>query len=215
MNIFDPDSKFSQIMGTVFDYAKLGLLALLLCLPVITAGAGITAAMCVGMKIVRGEAPVVSRSFWPSFRENFKQSVPLTLLCVALYALLGMDWWYVMQQESTLVMRIARAGIFIAAALGSMMILYIFPLLARYRLTNRQIIRNAAVYAIVNFPKNLLAIAIFLLGIWLMDWAIALLPVIVLALPAVLIRYMSVVCASSFAKSEAREGEEDANDETL
>ena len=215
MNIFDPDSKFSQIMGTVFDYAKLGLLALLLCLPVITAGAGITAAMCVGMKIVRGEAPVVSRSFWPSFRENFKQSVPLTLLCVALYALLGMDWWYVMQQESTLIMRIARAGIFIAAALGSMMILYIFPLLARYRLTNRQIIRNAAVYAIVNFPKNLLAIAIFLLGIWLMDWAIALLPVIVLALPSVLIRYMSVVCVRSFAKSEARESEEDADDETL
>lgn len=215
MNIFDPDSKFSQIMGTVFDYAKLGLLALLLCLPVITAGAGITAAMCVGMKIVRGEAPVVSRSFWPSFKENFKQSVPLTLLCVALYALLGMDWWYVMQQESTLIMRIARAGIFIAAALGSMMALYIFPLLARYRLTNRQIIRNAAVYALMNFPKNLLAIAIFLLSLWLMDWAIALLPVIVLALPSVLIRYMSVVCVGTFAKSEAREGEEDADDETL
>ena len=37
MDFFDPNSKFSQIMGTVFDYAKLGLLVLILSIPVITA----------------------------------------------------------------------------------------------------------------------------------------------------------------------------------
>ena len=209
MDFFDPNSKFSQIMGTVFDYAKLGLLVLILSIPVITAGAAITAAMSVGMKIARNEAPGLWKPLWKSFRENFKQSVPLTLIIVLLFGLLGMDWKYVMEQESTVLIRVLRAGTFIAAALGAMISLYIFPILARYDLRNRQIVRNAAVYAIVNFPKNLLAIGILILGLWLMDWAVPLLPVILLALPAVLIRYMSVVCVSSFAKSEARarEGE--------
>lgn len=209
MDFFDPNSKFSQIMGTVFDYAKLGLLVLILSIPVITAGAAVTAAMSVGMKIARNEAPGLWKPFWKSFRENFKQSVPLTLIIVLLFGLLGMDWKYVMEQESTTLIRVLRAGIFIAAALAAMISLYIFPILARYDLKNRQIVRNAAVYAIVNFPKNLLALGILILGLWLMDWAVPLLPVILLALPSVLIRYMSVVCVSSFAKSEARarEGE--------
>ena len=209
MDFFDPNSKFSQIMGTVFDYAKLGLLALILSIPVVTAGAAVTAAMSVGMKIARNEAPGLWKPFWKSFRENFRQSVPLTLIIVVLFCLLGMDWKYVMEQESTTLIRVLRAGIFIAAALAAMISLYIFPILARYDLKNRQIVRNAAVYAIVNFPKNLLALGILILGLWLMDWAVPLLPVILLALPSVLIRYMSVVCVSSFAKSEARarEGE--------
>lgn len=209
MDFFDPNSKFSQIMGTVFDYAKLGLLALILSIPVVTAGAAVTAAMSVGMKIARNEAPGLWKPFWKSFRENFRQSVPLTLIIVVLFCLLGMDWKYVMEQESTTLIRVLRAGIFIAAALAAMISLYIFPILARYDLKNRQIVRNAAVYAIVNFPKNLLALGILILGLWLMDWAVPLLPVILLALPSVLVRYMSVVCAGSFAKSEARarEGE--------
>ena len=212
MDFFDPNSKFSQIMGTVFDYAKLGLLVLILSIPVITAGAAITAAMSVGMKIARNEAPGLWKPFWKSFRENFKQSVPLTLIIVLLFGLLGMDWKYVMEQESTVLIRVLRAGTFIAAALGAMISLYIFPVLARYDLKNRQIVRNAAVYAIVNFPKNLLAIGILILGLWLMDWAVPLLPVIVLALPAVLIRYMSVVCVHTFARSEAIARGEDSGE---
>lgn len=215
MNIFDPDSKFSQIMGIVFDYAKLGLLTLILCVPVITAGAGITAAMSVGMKIARNEAPTLWKPFWSSFRENFRQSIILMLICVLYFGILGMDWRYVMQQESTGIIRVTRAGIFLAAALGGMVALYFFPILARYRLTTRQIIRNSAVYALINFPRNLLAIGILIFGILLMGWAVPLLPVIVLALPAVLIRYMSVVCVRSFSKSEARARGEDNGEQTV
>ena len=57
MNIFDPDSKFSQIMSAVFDYLKLGFLFLIFSIPVITAGAAATGVMFVGMKIARGEEP--------------------------------------------------------------------------------------------------------------------------------------------------------------
>lgn len=212
MNIFDPDSKFSQIMETIFDYAKLGLLVFVLSIPVVTAGAAATAAMSVGMKIVRGEAPTLWKPFWRSFRENFKQTVPLVFLCVAFFGLLSLDWWYAMKMESTVGIRLLRVGTFIAAVLGAMITLYIFPILARYRLNNRQIIRNAAVYAIINFPKNLLAIVILLIGAVLMDYAVALLPVIVLAIPSVMIRYMSVVCVSSFRKSEERQKGEDKSE---
>lgn len=212
MDLFNPDSKFSQIMGTIFDYAKLGFLVLVLSIPVVTAGAAVTSAMSVGMKIARDEAPGLWKPFWRSFRENFRQSVPLLLLCAAFFGLLSLDWWYVMQMESTLGIRLARAGIFVAAVLGAMIVLYIFPILARYRLKNRQIIRNAAVYAIINFPKNLLAIAILIFGAFLMDYAVALLPVIVLGIPAVMIRYMSVICVRSFRQSEEQQRGEDKSE---
>ncbi len=213
MNLFDPDSKFSQIMGTVFDYLKLGFLAVLTCIPILTAGAGITAAMSVGMGIARQEAPCIWKPFWASFRQNFKQSVPLTLLCVLTYALLAMDFQYVMTQESTLLIRVNRAGIFIAAALGSMIFLYFFPILARYHLTNWQIIRNSVVYAILNFPKNLLAIGILIVGVLMMNFIISLLPVFVLGIPSLMIFYMSNVCAKSFGKMEARQREESSGSE--
>ncbi len=209
MNIFGPDSKFSQIMGTVFDYAKLGFLALVLSIPVFTAGAALTAAMSVGMKIARGEAPALWQPFWKSFRENFRQSLVLTLICVLFFGLLGMDWRYVMQQESTALIRVTRAGIFIAAALGAMIALYLFPILARYRLTTVQIIRNSAAYALIYFPKNLLALGILIFGLLLTGWAVPLLPVLVLTLPAVLIWYMSAVCVKAFSRSEARGREEE------
>lgn len=145
-----------EIWNTVFDYFKLGLLCMLLCLPVITAGASMTAAFFVAMKMIRGEAPAIWKPYWSSFKQNFKQATALWLMILAVFALLGMDWYLVMQMESTVVNRIVRAGTFIAVLIIAMIFIYLFPLLARYQLTNREIMKNAVIFAILNFPKNLI-----------------------------------------------------------
>ena len=202
MNIFDPDSRFSQIMSAVFDYLKLGFLFLIFSIPVITAGAAATGAMFVGMKIARGEAPKLWEPFWKSFRQNFRQATIATLVLIALFAILGFDWYQLFQMESTMPVRVARGLVFIVALAVMMAAIYIFPILARFEVTARQLVRNAVTFGIMNFTNNLLILAIILAGLWLMDNVYPILPVVVAALPAIIIRLMSSLCAKSFAKVE-------------
>lgn len=209
MNLLDPDSKFSQIMGKVFDYLKLGLLFLLFSIPVVTAGVAATAAMFVGMKIVRGEAPKLWKPFWESFRQNFRQATAATMILLTLAAILGFDWYQLFQMDSTMPVRIARGLVFLAALAAAMTALYIFPVLARFEVTGRQLVRNAVTFALTNFTNNLLILAIILAGLWLMDNVQPILPVLVAAMPAIIIRLMSSLCVRSFAKVEVQHGKDD------
>jgi len=209
MNFLDPDSKFSQIMSTVFDYLKLGFLFLIFSIPIVTAGAAATGAMYVGMKIVRGEAPKLWPHFWKSFRQNFRQATVTTVILLAIAGLLGFDWYQLFQMESSLPVRIARAVIFLAALAILMAALYLFPTLARFEVTGRQLVRNAVSFGLMNFTNNLLVIAIILAGLWLMDNALPVLPVVVAVLPALIIWLMCRLCVKTFSKVEVPHDKDD------
>ena len=129
MSLFDPDGKFMQITSTMLDYVKLGLLFMLFSIPVLPMGAAAAAAMTVGMKIARGEAPAVWKPFWKAFKANFRQGTLLLLIFALIFALLGFDWYQVMKMESTTVVRVARAGIVLLAILLSSMALYSFAIM--------------------------------------------------------------------------------------
>lgn len=209
MDFLDPDSKFSQIMSTVFEYLKLGFLFLIFSIPIITAGAAATGTMYVGMKIVRGEAPKLWPHFWQSFRRNFRQATVTTVILIAIAGLLGFDWYQLFQMESTLLVRIARAAVFLAALAVLMASLYLFPILARFEVTGRQLIRNAVSFGMMNFTNNLLVIAVILAGLWLLDYALPLLPVVAAAMPALMIWLMSRLCVKTFSKVEVPHGKDD------
>jgi len=209
MNFLDPDSKFSQIMSTVFDYLKLGFLFLIFSIPIVTAGAAATGSMYVGMKIVRGEAPKLWPCFWQSFRQNFRQATVATVILLAVAGLLGFDWYQLFQMESTLPVRIARAVIFLTALAILMASLYLFPTLARFEVTGKQLVRNAVSFGLMNFTNNLLVIAVILAGLWLMDNALPVLPVVVAVLPAAVIWLMSRLCVKTFLKVEVPHGKDD------
>ena len=130
MSLFDPDGKFMQITSTMLDYVKLGLLFMLFSIPVLPMGAAAAAAMTVGMKIARGEAPAVWKPFWKAFKANFRQGTLLLLIFALIFALLGFDWYQVMKMESTTVVRVARAGIVLLAILLTSIALYSFAIIA-------------------------------------------------------------------------------------
>lgn len=209
MNFLEPDSKFSQIMGMAFDYLKLGALFLVFSLPVVTAGAAATGVMYVGMKIARGEAPKLWTPFWQSFRQNFRQATEAMLALLAIAGLLGFDWYQLFQMESSLPIRIARGIVFIVALVILMATLYLFPVLARFEVTKKQLVRNAVSFGIMNFTYNLVVIAIILAGFWLMGHALPVLPVIVAVLPPLVIWLMSRLCVKTFSKVEVSHGKDD------
>ena len=56
MSFFSLDSKFSQIMGRVFDLMMLNIIFLIMCIPIVTIGANFTAMYYVTLKMIKNEA---------------------------------------------------------------------------------------------------------------------------------------------------------------
>ena len=205
MRIFHPDSKFSQFIYSVLDYVRLGLLFLLFSIPGITAGAAAAAAMTIGMRMERGEAPLVFRPFLKAFKENFRQGTLLSLIFMAAFGLIAADWYVLGQIEVTGTVRLVSAILFLLALASASLALWVFPTLARFCLTNRQIIHNAMIHMLSCFPQTLLALAAAVGGFAMAALIPQSMPVVTFFVPAIVIRYMSGVCVKRFRKFDGSE----------
>ena len=87
MNIFDEGSPVLRFLNRVTDLLVLNLLALLMCLPVVTVGASLTAMHYVLLKLVRDEEGYIAKSFFRSFKRNFLQATVIWLIFAALWVL--------------------------------------------------------------------------------------------------------------------------------
>lgn len=210
MQFFSPDSRFSQFIYSVTDYAKLGLLFLLFSIPGFTAGAAAAAVMTVGMRIERKEAPTVFRPFWQAFKDNFRQGTVLTLVFMLIFGFLAMDGYVLNRIEVTTLTRVLTGVILLLALISGSLALWVFPTLARFELTNRQIIHNAAIHCFLRFPPTLLALGAAVGG-FVLAWMIPeTIPVVTLLAPAFVVWYMSRTCVRRFRKFDGTAEEADA-----
>lgn len=86
--VFNPDSRLMKFLTLMYELMILNLLTALMCLPVITAGASLTAMHSVLLSIVRREDGYVTKQFWKEFRRNLKQATAVWTAVLALAACL-------------------------------------------------------------------------------------------------------------------------------
>ena len=215
MQLFNPDSRFSQFIYTVLDYVKLGLVFLLFSIPGITAGAAAAAVMTVGMRIERKEAPYIFRPFWQAFRANLRQGTALTVLFMLVFGFVAADWYILGQMESSTLIRVIYAFLFVLALLAGGLALWVFPTLARFDLTNRQIIHNAAIHLLCTFPPTLLALGAAVGGFVLASLFPEVMPVITFFVPAFVVWYMSRTCVRRFRKFDGTAVAEEKEEEQV
>ncbi len=97
-NRFDGTDPFSFFMTKVFDAAVVSIMTLLLCIPVFTAGAALTAACAFFMKMQKNnEGPVVA-SYFKLFKENLKESLAGWLFLLAIGAVLFFELYIIRGQ---------------------------------------------------------------------------------------------------------------------
>ena len=72
--LFDLDSPLMRVLSKMADLMILNLLMIVLCLPIVTAGAAFTAMHYVLLKMVRDEDSYLLKSFFKSFKLNFRQA---------------------------------------------------------------------------------------------------------------------------------------------
>lgn len=186
MKIFDLDSPLMNVLNKMADLMWLNILTLICCIPVITAGAALTYMHYVALKIVRNEESYITRSFFKSFKTNFRQATLIWLLLMLVAAILGGDYYIItksgMQFSQVLVVLIMAAGVLVICTS-----LYVFPVLAKFDNTIMGTIRNAFIMSILQLPKTVVmfVMAFFPLIIYLVS--LRLIPIIFLfgfSLPA-------------------------------
>ena len=131
MNLFEDGSPFIRFLDRVADLLVLNLLTLLLCLPVVTAGAAVTAMHYVLLKIVRDEEGYIVKSYFRSFKRNFLQATAMWLIFAALWALMISTLAMVIRGSGNYPIWLPMAILITALLLWTVMI-YAFALLARY-----------------------------------------------------------------------------------
>ena len=137
-------------MGKVADLFILNILCLICCIPIVTAGASITAMFYVTIKMVKNEESYIIKSFFKSFKQNFKQATVINLIMLVLAVILYVDMSIVKQMGQPLgqIMNI----IFLAfSVLYVMVFLYIYPVLAKFYNSTR----NTFIYAVLMSVRHL------------------------------------------------------------
>ncbi len=165
-------------MNLLFDILYVGILWIICCVPLITAGASTTAAYYAMAKCVRHKTGYIGREFLKSFKSNFRQILPLTLVFWVVSGVLAVDVYYIWNHESRLNNALFVVLVFLCF-LVSGLVIYICPLLSRFHKKNTELIKTAAYVLFKFLPLTIGILFMFLAvcaAVYLMPWAIFVLP---------------------------------------
>lgn len=99
--MFDPNNWFWRNVARIGDLIFLSLCWLFCSLPLFTAGAATAALYDAVAHCVRGEEKGTIVRYFRSFRDNFKPSLPTTLICLAAEALIAVTCTVTYQMAAT------------------------------------------------------------------------------------------------------------------
>ncbi|MBR1471416.1 MAG: YesL family protein [Lachnospiraceae bacterium] len=136
------DSPFMRFLSILADLMILNMLTLLLCIPVVTAGASFTAMHYVLLKIVRGEEGYIGKAFFKAFKENFPKSTVVWIGMVAVYAALFVDW-RILRMQGEQFGTVYAIVLYAAIVVVYLISLYVFPIMSRYQNTIRGTLKMA------------------------------------------------------------------------
>ena len=208
--LFDLDSPFIQFLNRVADLMILNFLMMICCLPIFTIGASYTAMHYVLLKMVRKEEGYLLRGFFKSFKQNFKQATLIWLGMLVVIVFFGVDFWIFRYSD----MEFSKIFMIIFLALAlvfAFTAVYVFPVLARFDNSVKNILKNSVSLAILNPPKTILMTVAYALPLGFMyffDYAWMFVFLFGISLPA----YASAFVYSGIFKKFEPEGQTVASD---
>lgn len=184
---FSSDNKFFVLMSKIFDVMVLSLIWLVLCLPIITIGPASTAVYYTMVKVIRRERSYLLKEFFRSFKLNFKQGAILTLIYAVLVAIMYFDFRYVQElSEAGSKYGPMLFGAFLVLAIFVVFTaVYIFPLLSRFTVTIKNLIKWSFFIAIRHIGWTLLLGVLFIGTALMMFFAFFYMPPLIIFLPGV------------------------------
>lgn len=161
-SFFNLENPVFQILSKLCDMLFVSIAFIFLCIPVITIGPACTALYYAVVKVIRRERGYIFREFFRSFKLNFKRGAILGILLTFIFIVLGFDLiyaWGLTEPDSSkgsLLMGVFIGITFLVAGFS----IYVFPILSRFDMTVRQLIKAATYMSIRHILFTILMIAV-------------------------------------------------------
>ena len=172
-DLFNVDGPVLQFINKIVYSVYLNILWFVCCIPIVTIGASTTALFYVTLKMAKNEEGNITKSFFHSFKDNLKQGTKIWLILLSLGIILGIDGYVLYHiRFENIFWTLCMAVFFVAAAAYAIVLMYIFPLLARFDNTVGAMFKNAlfigirflfctVLMAVIYFVMLLVIIRIF------------------------------------------------------
>lgn len=211
-NLFDPNSGIMGFMSKVADMIILSLLWVVCSIPIVTMGAATAALYYTAVKSIRRDRSYIFQSFFSSFKENFIQGTLLWLLFLAVMAVLGVNLRFSQGLIASETGKITGFLLMVVYCLMGLVAgftaLYMLPVLSRFTLKKREILKMSLFMSIRHLPYTILLVAIIVL----VTVAAVYFPITVLIAPAagaLLYSFPMERVLKQYIKAEEKDGAKD------
>ena len=164
--IFAADSALMRTLTRIADVMILNILFIATSLPIVTIGASLTALNATAMRIVAGEDHSITRDYFTAFRRDFRQATVIALLLAAVAGVFA-AWYLVVTKlvTDTILQFVLLGGWFVLAFIALTSVLFVFPYLARFEDSTRDVLRNARLIGLRHPLAALAVLAVTALAV--------------------------------------------------
>ena len=198
------------------DLMLLNILWMVCCLPIVTIGASTAAMHSVARKMAACEYYTVWRDFWHGFRENWKQGTAVTVILGLMLAVSWADFNIGIHRSGLSGIACQFVGV-LGMIAAVFMLSLAFPVLTRYRLPLKMVLKDAALLSLANphiVIAGLAATALFpALGAWNIDLMIIAVPGWVMLGGGLPVLVQQLLMRKIYARLE--EGQSGENEKTV
>ena len=143
-NLINPDNALMRFITKLAYSAWLNLLWFVCCIPIVTIGPATTALFYCCNKLAWDEEGYITKAFFHSFRQNFRQGMLIGIIITAAGILMAADGYVLWHLHSTSVFWTIMTAIYLVAAAAYLIVtMYIFPLLAHFNNNTAAMFKNS------------------------------------------------------------------------
>ncbi len=156
---FNLDNPVWRFMGKLVDVCILTILWFICCIPIITIGPATTAVYYVTLKLVRDEESYTVRSFFKSFKENFKQGTVIGIIMTLLgfFFIYDIYLYFAIGTQTMTILGIVFLGIFMIYLFT---LTYVYPLQAKFYNPIKRTLKNALFMSVKHVFRSFLMVII-------------------------------------------------------
>lgn len=157
--IFDLNNPVFRFLSRLVDLVVLNVIFLISCIPLFTIGTALTSLYYVCINDWDPQNAHIVQKYTKSFKENFKQSTAIWFIMLLAGAIVGTDFWYMLNQWQNTGNDNYRIGIILCSIcliLYLCIFTYVWPLQAKFENKILRTIQNALAMSVAHLPETVI-----------------------------------------------------------
>ncbi len=173
-NLFRSDGMLMRAMSDLMSLVIVNVLTLIFCIPIITAGASLSAMHYVLYQMAENGEGKIASTFFREFKNNLKNATPIALI---FYVLLGIGFLdYRIFSRAGGIGDVVLITLYAGAMILMCLFVWVFPLTAKFVYSTGGAFKNAMILSATHLPRTLLMIVIMVVIPFILTQDMRLLP---------------------------------------